>query len=88
MNILTTILGNNLAENEWENDPDNYFTPPETLNEYSIEEEINRIITSPLKLNYKTTTAGELAQRNIKKPSEIPEKFRKFSKIFDEKESS
>src|SRR5215467_10927235 len=88
LNYLITMSENLISETEWTNNPTEYYTPPENLEEYSITEEVNRIIATPLELNYKTTTAGELASKRQKISSDIPNKFRMYSKVFSEKEST
>jgi hypothetical protein len=63
------------------NDKDNI-----DLNNFSVSDEIDEIVSIPMEIN-KVTTAMQLASTKVKMKTEIPKQFRKFSKVFDEQAS-
>jgi hypothetical protein len=56
------------------------------LNNFSVSDEIDKIISIPMEIN-KVTTTTQLASIKVKTKTEIPKQFRKFSKVFDEQAS-
>jgi hypothetical protein len=89
LDYLATTAGDPASDSEWKNNPTEYYTLPNNPDEFSMKEELNRITTTPLKLNYKTTMAGELAKGKAKDtpPATIPKEFQDYSSIFDRKKS-
>src|SRR5882672_8465127 len=87
LNYLAATTGETTSDTEWQNNPIEYLFLPENPDEFSIEEEINRINTTPLELNYKTTTAGELARERKPTKTDVPKKFQRYASIFDAKKS-
>jgi hypothetical protein len=89
LDYLATTTGDPASDSEWKNDLTEYYTLPNDSDEFSMKEELNRITTTPLKLNYKTTTARELAKGKAKDtpPATIPEEFQDYSSIFNRKKS-
>src|ERR1700750_505613 len=92
LTTLNTLTLNHLAvlhENTpLPSDIDNYFDSTEDIEfeEYSLSKELNRI--TALELNYKTTTAGELAKaKNDTKKLQLPLEFQPYAALFDEKKA-
>jgi hypothetical protein len=87
LNQLTILHKNKTSIKENKSDPTIYFNiDDDEFKNYSLLKDCNWITT--VELNYKTTTAGELAKANKQdKLFEIPLEFQKYASLFNKKKS-
>lgn len=85
LNYVAAIETGELDEDGWLDDPSSYHSEPVSWDEFDLADEINHTF---LEINYKASTSTHLAQKDKPKAFQLPEKWKKYSKLFDQKASN
>ena len=83
---LATLHDDQSIKTPWYNNPEEYYLRQEDK-DFSIEQELQNIISTPLELNYKATTSTHLEKNAPHLTSHAPNKFHQFASLFNQKQS-
>ncbi|KAF7762392.1 hypothetical protein Agabi119p4_8985 [Agaricus bisporus var. burnettii] len=85
LNHLASLETNEELRDDWQDDPPSYYPMPDDWDTFELATEMNHTF---LEINYKASTSTHLANTLQPKKLQLPSKWQKYAKLFDQKASN